>query len=309
MWKICDAICPSGSPPPGAGNIRRCTPTPSYFRAHPRRCGEHAKKAAKDATDAGSPPQVRGTCPPGSGAPQATAAHPRRCGEHRRRRALPLRVPGSPRRCGEHPPNGIFNAIGVGSPPQVRGTSRAASGPSRRRVAGSPPQVRGTSMLDRGLQQVPRLTPAGAGNISPASPALPRRRAHPRRCGEHANKSATAMLPTGSPPQVRGTSRLRERAARDRGLTPAGAGNIVRRGRGGRRTPAHPAGAGNMRAAAETPRKAGSPRRCGEHPLRRRRGELTPGSPPQVRGTSHAPLARRTRHGLTPAGAGNMTGR
>ena len=61
-------------------------------------------------------------------------------------------------------------------------------------------------------------------------------------------------------------------------------------------------------SAAQSP-GAGSrahPRRCGEHPLPAHHRQACPGSSPQVRGTSHHGGGVWVRHGLIPAGAGNI---
>ena len=129
-----------------------------------------------------------------------------------------------PRRCGEH----------------------GTVGRAHRRNPGSPPQVRGTCAQMRRGGHRPRLTPAGAGNITTARTRRSTAGAHPRRCGEHVAAETLPELFLGSPPQVRGTSRLRE---------------------------------------VRLPPPRAHPRRCGEHNDIAVEGFTPEGSPPQVRGT------------------------
>ena len=69
-----------------------------------------------------------------------------------------------------------------------------------------------------------------------------------------------------------------------------------------------PAGAGKTRQAQPSclPRRD-HPRRCGENPPPMFAGIPIAGSPPQVRGKLTAPISRRSRWGITPAGAGKTS--
>ena len=117
--------------------------------------------------------------------------------------------------------------------------------------------------------------------------AVPRDRAHPRRCGEHPPSRTDSNQIGGSSPQVRGTSRRPLRRLGRRRLIPAGAGNITAAQRFLLWPWAHP-------------------RRCGEHAADALSMPTCTGSSPQVRGTwnirhDHEPGPR-----LIPAGAGNI---
>ena len=193
--------------PAGAGNTQTRLTRGTWSWAHPRRCGEHERTGISIRRSMGSSPQVRGTLnrqpsssielrliPAGAGntvsgrvVVAALQAHPRRCGEHRPRTVVEVGVLGlipagagntctcprrrtgltaHPRRCGEHSSDVNTTTSPWGSSPQVRGTHR-------RHLVG-PPHA--------------GLIPAGAGNTSRRSTATGRRRAHPRRCGEHGTR-------------------------------------------------------------------------------------------------------------------------
>ena len=132
----------------------------------------------------------------------------------------------------------------------------------------------------------------------------------------------------GSSPQVRGTLTIRQTTRKQRGLIPAGAGNI------GSPTPvtlsiwAHPRRCGEHRCffrvleteQGSSPQVRGTfaplfhvrdeggahPRRCGEHSKPASSLSLAAGSSPQVRGTLKKKLFASLATGLIPAGAGNI---
>ena len=321
MWSILGLI------PAGAGNIGAMWLRSTRIGAHPRRCGEHALFSATTTSGQGSSPQVRGTSKPLPHRAVFPWAHPRRCGEHPR--VLPLH---------QHR---------FGSSPQVRGTSLRVTSPhlrlrlipagagnmavawARRRPSwahprrcgehlrmptnvlpepGSSPQVRGTFTDPRQQRLQLGLIPAGAGNIGRPAPTWTRRRAHPRRCGEH--DGLTVYLPTtqGSSPQVRGTfsvwwvmlgpgwahpRRCGEHAVRRYlDALPPGSSPQVRGTFSGHHLVEHGVGA--------------HPRRCGEHYPAHMRVTQSGGSSPQVRGTLRMSTAGPGTLWLIPAGAGNM---
>ena len=100
--------------------------------------------------------------------------------------------------------------------------------------AGLPPQVRGAPQSPPAGIPAGGLTPAGAGSTSGFLGWLTRRRAYPRRCGEHASLGARSDITLGLPPQVRG-ARVPTRWDRvAAGLTPAGAGSTSGRRLGSR---------------------------------------------------------------------------
>ena len=114
---------------------------------------------------------------------------------------------------------------------------------------------------------------------------IPRKKDHPRRCGENSPKILKMSYREGSPPQVRGKLKYIAAADPNAGITPAGAGKTH-----------------------HTPRSKGSredhPRRCGENHHAAADRAFCLGSPPQVRGKLNrwTKLHKETR--ITPAGAG-----
>ena len=114
-----------------------------------------------------------------------------------------------PRGCGEN--TQIFRrvALGLGSPPRMRG-KRGAALP-----------------LGGGM----RITPAGAGKTTLDIIGRMLYKDHPRRCGENLHIPAATVKEKGSPPQVRGKlSRIHPLLHFHR-ITPAGAGKTGRRQR------------------------------------------------------------------------------
>ena len=172
--------------------------------------------------------------------------------------------------CGEQPYNPDYPFGGVGSPPRVRGTARhglrarclkritpACAGnrfpppqrarttrdhprvcgeqmkymPSRTTTIGSPPRVRGTDSTDAGLDLYSRITPACAGNSLRATRYWQKFWDHPRVCGEQSVLSRYVFFPAGSPPRVRGTVPQYYDVTNLQRITPACAGNRLKKAR------------------------------------------------------------------------------
>ena len=76
--------------------------------------------------------------------------------------------------------------------------------PAALRAIGSPPQVRGKLSYSRYVEQLVRITPAGAGKTAPGKRQPFEGRDHPRRCGENISAARRIASRQGSPPQVRG---------------------------------------------------------------------------------------------------------
>ena len=68
--------------PAGAGKTHVAGKEVTQVSAHPRRCGENARKILSNLFKYGSSPQVRGKLYLDRGKQRARAAHPRRCGEN-----------------------------------------------------------------------------------------------------------------------------------------------------------------------------------------------------------------------------------
>ena len=254
--------------------------------AHPRRCGEHSSSLPIVCRFKGSSPQVRGTFEVSRSDLGAQRLIPAGAGNMGTGAGSSVLQEAHPRRCGEHHTNQVVHVVEGGSSPQVRGTfvgdlqDHVADGliPAG---AGNMRRCR-TRLLRRGAHPRRcgehagggrrghssfRLIPAGAGNIRKNASGDPGSRAHPRRCGEHVSMTSPRWMPSGSSPQVRGTSHLPAHRCALPGLIPAGAGNMSNWSPPGRPWRAHP-------------------RRCGEHYYRREESTTEQGSSPQVRGTS-----------------------
>ena len=91
-------------------------------------------------------------------------------------------------------------------------------------MRGSPPQVRGKPNKRHYLEQLCRITPAGAGKTPVSGTSRVEPEDHPRRCGENIPETHRRMLRPGSPPQVRGKRRPEQGFTDLVGITPAGAG-------------------------------------------------------------------------------------
>ena len=191
----------------------------------------------------GSPPQVRGKLsrtpkhsrdpgitPAGAGKTDGFSPRTRGVRDH-------------PRRCGENvSPRPNLSPLS-GSPPQVRGKLSTGlnpcspnwdhprrcgeNQPDRRqqyRPAGSPPQVRGKLLASEDLDELARITPAGAGKTRAVCRTAVFIRDHPRRCGENNMIQHLGLVYRGSPPQVRGKPASVGAFTAARRITPAGAG-------------------------------------------------------------------------------------
>ena len=99
--------------------------------------------------------------------------------------------------------------------------------PAALRAIGSPPQVRGKLSYSRYVEQLVRLTPAGAGKTAPGKRQPFEGRDHPRRCGENISDPACCSSIKGSPPQVRGKPERNISGRSGFGITPAGAGKTL----------------------------------------------------------------------------------
>ena len=216
--------------------------------------------------------------------PNEVKAHPRVCGENARLLRRRDHSLGSPPRVRGNPPPGTTDQKVGGAHPRVCGENSACDG-QHTPASGSPPRVRGKRRL-RGRRARRRgLTPACAGKTRPGGCPAPGTRAHPRVCGENAERGKEPVQSVGSPPRVRGKQVHPLDELLGQGLTPACAGKTGEApGRGGH-APAHP-------------------RVCGENSMRITSAGATFGSPPRVRG-KHVPVVLDLQgFRLTPACAG-----
>ena len=130
-----------------------------------------------------------------------------------------------------------------------------------------------------------RITPAGAGKTLRCTCRAWPDRDHPRRCGENFFFVPCNAALAGSPPQVRGKQSVAVCPQVQIRITPAGAGKT-------------------MVHAPRQRQHLDHPRRCGENLDNFLLGDISRGSPPQVRGKPNTRNTARKARGITPAGAG-----
>ena len=151
---------------------------------------------------------------------------------------------------------------------------------------GSPPRVRGTAHSLAADQQIPRITPACAGNRIQGVEKLVVGWDHPRVCGEQSRWTMCPRWPGGSPPRVRGTVQISVHLVERHRITPACAGNSI-------------SSANSINIIWDHPRV------CGEQRRRPWKWGCLRGSPPRVRGTAIPAMLAGARKWITPACAGN----
>ena len=195
--------------PACAGNRLTIWPGGEYIQDHPRVCGEQVKPFLESDGAIGSPPRVRGT---DIGLPPRLVDHwitPACAGNSAWWGVGPGRTGDHPRVCGEQ--YDINHAWVC--------------------AQGSPPRVRGTASLKPDKSSFTRITPACAGNRLYSLP-LPRISGdHPRVCGEQYDANMENAVEVGSPPRVRGTVDAADKSRVKLGITPACAGNRLKKAR------------------------------------------------------------------------------
>mgnify|MGYP001016787376 CR=1 FL=1 len=111
---------------------------------------------------------------------------------------------------------------------------------------GSSPRMRGKPRILPRNEFLSRLIPAYAGKTGGRTHPHPRRRAHPRVCGENAGHTAMALQLAGSSPRMRGKPMWEAGTSEPSGLIPAYAGKT-------------------RRGSPEAPLRGAHPRVCGEN--------------------------------------------
>ena len=145
-------------------------------------CGEHHATGRERVQVAGSSPHVRGALMISSFFPVVVGIIPACAGSTRPRSRPSSPRWDHPRMCGEHWDPVRWNMLNAGSSPHVRGAPTAS-------------------------HQTPRHTgiiPACAGSTCYRRQTAPRRRDHPRMCGEHGIACGDRGRLAGSSPHVRG---------------------------------------------------------------------------------------------------------
>ena len=251
---------------------------------HPRLCGEKCEMPSTAFLYLGSPPPMRGKARNTARFHRKTRITPAYAGKSKEFLKRMDEYGDHPRLCGEKLLSAVTSATTRGSPPPMRGkvflsTSRAFCNQDHPRLCGekvflplvktsqkgSPPPMRGKVFCNSSIAFVKRITPAYAGKSSWQPHRYSRQKDHPRLCGEKAAAGIKNNIPLGSPPPMRGKA--------DDGST----GNPK-----GRITPAYAGKRGRARKQIHQLRD--HPRLCGEKQFCYFFVNLTPGSPPPMRG-------------------------
>ena len=236
--------------------------------AHPRACGENARRRGGAVPDRGSSPRVRGKPSPVGSSPSASRLIPARAGKTHWATVASRRRRAHPRACGEN---------------HIRT-------PCTWCVGGSSPRVRGKLCERPAVVGLDGLIPARAGKTRGGVPTRASARAHPRACGENFTRTPATPRAGGSSPRVRGKLPVVGSAGDPGGLIPARAGKTrplrgaftVSGTRQGRLIPAR---AGKTAAARCTRACGGAhPRACGENDVSEVMATDLEGSSPRVRG-------------------------
>ena len=233
---------------------------------HPRVCGEPWVAEQLPQWTGGPSPRVRGTrrrerrsrpaprsipaCagPPPPQPPQDArgGSIPACAGNPPPDRPRDRRDRGSIPACAGNPPTGTADATPSAVHPRVCGEP-AAFGCQMPESLGPSPRVRGTrDQLVPGLLDE-RSIPACAGNPRSSRGSRPKRRVHPRVCGEPAPGKGANRPAAGPSPRVRGTRRGSGRGKHSSGSIPACAGNPGRARRSSGPPRVHPRVCGEPR--------------------------------------------------------------
>ena len=153
-------------------------------------------------------------------------------------------------------------------------------------LPGSSPHVRGAPIGEAHDVPVAGIIPACAGSTRRRYARVPRRRDHPRMCGEHAALNVEALAAAGSSPHVRGAPFSCGHIRLISGIIPACAGST-------------PLLISSVRLFWDHPRM------CGEHLRQYRDSFYVAGSSPHVRGARVLAGGLLTLLGIIPACAGS----
>ena len=112
--------------------------------------------------------------------------------------------------------------------PRLRGEQNV-NFPRQQHKRGSPPLARGTVSSSAACVVGTWITPACAGNSKRGEKRVETHRDHPRLRGEQTLLCSTILFAAGSPPLARGTGAATAGAAKRAGITPACAGNRLKK--------------------------------------------------------------------------------
>ena len=211
-------------------------------------CWEKIRAVSATTASVGSPPRVRGKDLSGLKTKSTLRITPACAGKRAVKHTIEHLHGDHPRVCGEKCNRYCAPLASLGSPPRVRGKAVAPE----------------TSIEDI------RITPACAGKSDKMLRFLPKRRDHPRVCGEKRKPKVIIGFVIGSPPRVRGKGRHPRLNHNTVWITPACAGKRIC-------------------VACRDDFFGDHPRVCGEKPLSLVWMTCETGSPPRVRGKAFCP--------------------
>ena len=145
--------------------------------------------------------------------------------------------------------------------------------------------MRGKADRADGRRKQKGITPAHAGKRDLQNTDFAGWRDHPRACGEKLSPSTSLVMPSGSPPHMRGKVSAFPDSGKTAGITPAHAEKSVP-------------------VDTSTLQQRDHPRTCGEKRFRLMVPPVMLGSPPHMRGKACCCLNILLHDGITPAHAG-----
>ena len=181
LWQIC-GVAERRITPACAGKSVFVSKKSTYFKDHPRVCGEKCIMAKNKIGLQGSPPRMRGKVYSTACRKFAIRITPAYAGKRRAKSERRILHKDHPRVCGEKFFSTNTNCVDMGSPPRVRGKDRSLSC----------------------FVFTVRITPACAGKRYPFDLSQYVSVDHPRVCGEKKIVLAVLSETLGSPPRVRG---------------------------------------------------------------------------------------------------------
>ena len=158
--------------PAHAGKTPRSFPCRTRTQAHPRACGENQDVCGHAGFCEGSSPRMRGKRGCAQGHESCRRLIPAHAGKTRKARNSHPRPGAHPRACGENQDTNALDLTGAGSSPRMRGKPDG--------------DLRTVARL--------RLIPAHAGKTTQTRRGCLYQWAHPRACGENAERSGVLAL-------------------------------------------------------------------------------------------------------------------
>ena len=174
----------------------------TFYKDHPRLCGEKSNRLLRRNAVQGSPPPMRGKAKDDVDPPERVRITPAYAGKSTWKCMPFATLQDHPRLCGEK-----YNLV-----------------PPRHSSKGSPPPMRGKEKILSFLSRSARITPAYAGKSALRSKVERNDGDHPRLCGEKSGILRANDATTGSPPPMRGKDDDLDEIDYWDGITPAYAG-------------------------------------------------------------------------------------